>query len=301
MKKLQILITHYKEDYKVGKGLLDSIAMQTNIPIRDFSVIIVNDGNDVIIPQEFLDSYKFKIDYYVMEHGGVSKARNYALSKATAEYVMFCDYDDEFFLDFAFFWIFREVKKKPDVFNSVFVEECGEGHLEHKHDNTFIHGKAFKRKFLLREDIKFDEELQYHEDGYFVLLAQCCADVIRYFEYPFYLWKEREGSVARQSDYIQKSWSTYLLAKRKVIAELNKRGYEEISQYVVNSLLIEARERNLNKHNLLETAKFYREFKDLYEGLDDQRRKELEENMSALYRHKITTDATFYEKMLELI
>ena len=92
MKKLQILVPQYKETDEIIKPLLDSIEVQQNVDlINDIGVIIVNDGTDVHLSQDFLKRYSFPIEYYFNEHKGVSATRNACLDHATADYVMFCD------------------------------------------------------------------------------------------------------------------------------------------------------------------------------------------------------------------
>ena len=107
--KLQILVPQYKETDEVIKPLLDSIALQQTIDLDEVGVIIVNDGSDVKLTQEFLDSYPFEIKYIQNEHAGVSATRQKALDLATADYVMFCDADDMFYNMCGLWIIFREI------------------------------------------------------------------------------------------------------------------------------------------------------------------------------------------------
>jgi glycosyltransferase involved in cell wall biosynthesis len=78
--------------------MLDSIAIQQNINFDDIGVIITNDGSDVKLSDSLLKSYPYDIEYYQNGHKGVSATRNYCLDKATADYVMFCDADDMFYM-----------------------------------------------------------------------------------------------------------------------------------------------------------------------------------------------------------
>ena len=58
MKKLQILIPQYKETEDIIKPLLDSIEIQQNVDLKnDVGVIIVNDGTDVHLSDDFLNRY----------------------------------------------------------------------------------------------------------------------------------------------------------------------------------------------------------------------------------------------------
>ena len=95
--KLQILIPQYEETDDVVKPLLDSIAIQQNVDMNEIGVIIVNDGTDVRLSDELLNSYPFKVEYILNKHKGVSATRNACLDHATADYVMFCDADDMFY------------------------------------------------------------------------------------------------------------------------------------------------------------------------------------------------------------
>ena len=120
--KLQILIPQYKETDDIVKPLLDSIAIQQSVPMEEIDAIICNDGSDVFLSQEFLQSYPFKIEYYKEPHRGVSATRNACLDHAIADYVMFCDADDMFYNACGLWIIFREMEKGFDSIVSCFVE-----------------------------------------------------------------------------------------------------------------------------------------------------------------------------------
>ena len=75
--KLQILIPQYNETEDVIAPLLKSIEIQQNIDLKDVGVIIVNDGTDVYLSDEFLGSFPFEVKYIKAEHKGVSATRNH--------------------------------------------------------------------------------------------------------------------------------------------------------------------------------------------------------------------------------
>ena len=62
--RLQILIPQYKETDEVVKPLLDSIAVQQSVDLKEVGVIITNDGTNVKLSKKLLNSYPFKIEYY---------------------------------------------------------------------------------------------------------------------------------------------------------------------------------------------------------------------------------------------
>ena len=146
MKKLQILVPQYKEDESIIKSLLDSIEIQQNVDlINDVGVIIVNDGTDVHLSQDFFNRYSFSIEYYLNEHKGVSATRNACLDYATADYVMFCDADDMFYNACGLYIIFREIENEGfDSLTSAFIEESRLEetkeplYINHHMDTTFV-------------------------------------------------------------------------------------------------------------------------------------------------------------------
>ena len=228
---LQILIPQYKETERDIEKLLESIELQRNIDFNDIGAIIVNDGTDVILDPSFLNKFKFKIKYIRGEHKGVSAARNTALKEATADYVMFCDADDMFYHPLALQLIIREVtQKSPDCIYSTFIEEIPDTknpgkfiYNARQQAFVFVHGKVYKREFLLEKNIWWDEELILHEDGYFngLALAQVPRDKLIYCSEPFYMWCNNKNSVSRQSPtFVLDTYNNNLLAQDKLISKL---------------------------------------------------------------------------------
>lgn len=174
--KLQILIPQYKETDEILKPLLDSIALQQGIDLNEIGVIICNDGSDIHLSEEFLNSYPFSVEYYLCEHRGVSATRNACLDYATADYVMFCDADDMFYMSCGLWIVFREMKGEGfDSLVSVFLEELKFNneltYINHDIDSTFVHGKIHRRQYLIDKNIRFNDSLTIHEDSYFNILC----------------------------------------------------------------------------------------------------------------------------------
>ena len=61
-KTLDIIVTHYKEPWDVGKKLFDSIAIQECVNFDDICVIIVNDGEENELPEWHFVDYPYQID-----------------------------------------------------------------------------------------------------------------------------------------------------------------------------------------------------------------------------------------------
>lgn len=92
MVKFSIIVPVYNVE-KYLEDCLDSILNQT---MKDFEVIVVNDGSPDN-SQEIIDKYAKKdkrIKSFKKKNGGLSDARNYGVNKAKGEYLVFVDSDD---------------------------------------------------------------------------------------------------------------------------------------------------------------------------------------------------------------
>ena len=254
--KLQILITQYKENEEVIKPLLDSIAIQQGIDFAEVGVVICSDGGEVILSEEFLNSYKYSIDYFAVEHGGVSAARNALMDYATAEYIMFCDADDMFVSNCGLYQIFLDIEGGFDTFVSSFIEEARRDgkpiYITHPDDSTFIHGKVHRREYLIEKNIRWCERLTIHEDSFFNILCQALTDKCKECKNPFYLWKWREGSVCRHDPkYMLKTFNNFIDSNDALVDEFVKRGIVQRAMFYFVNMVFETY-YTMNKSDWLE-------------------------------------------------
>ena len=284
--KLQILVPQYNEPDEVVKPLLDSIAIQQNVPMDEIGVIICNDGSDVYLTDNFLNSYPFKVEYYKEPHRGVSATRNACLDHATADYVMFCDADDMFFNACGLWMIFREMQVGFDSLVSVFIEETRipetkeVTYINREMDSTFVHGKIHNRDYLLREKIRWNDNLTIHEDSYFNILCQNLSSNVKYCQAPFYLWKWRDESVCRHDPkYILKTYNNMLDSTDALITEFMRRAMHDKAMFYSVMMIFDSyytmnKEEWLNQENQeyrnkteLRFADYYRKYKNFWDTI----------------------------------
>lgn len=205
MRLLDIIVTHYKEDWSVGKKLFDMIGLQRCVDFSQIRVTIVNDGGNMILPKH-LNAYPYKIEQVNIEHGGVSAARNAGIEHAEAKWVMFCDFDD----NFANIYSLRQILNvlDTDEMDMLWCRILAEDYLDgkqllywvpEKQRFVFCHGKLYRRQFLIDSGIRFDTELVFNEDSCFnaVIIANTPYQRIGELKSPFplYVWVRRENSV----------------------------------------------------------------------------------------------------------
>ena len=306
--KLQILIPHYKENAEVITPMLDSIALQQNVDFDDVGVIICHDGEEskdfliwddavneagapvtIAEPEMLIQrQYPFQIKQIRQEHKGVSAARNACLDAAKADYVMFCDADDMFCNACGLWIIFREMEAGFDSLVSMFVEESRDPqtkdpiYLNHEMDSTFVHGKVHRRKYLLKQDIRFNDNLTIHEDSYFNILAQNLSQNVKYCQTPFYLWRWRDESVCRHDPkYILKTYGNMLDSNDALIEQFLKRNLKDKASFFTCFMVFDAyytmnkpewidqenqEYRDMTEHHF---AEWYRKHKELWDSVSE--------------------------------
>jgi len=289
--RLQILIPQYNETDEVIKPLLDSIALQQNIPFDEIGVIICNDGTAVHLSEELLSSYPFEVQYHLEPHRGVSATRNACLDYATADYVMFCDADDLFYNACGFWIIFREMESGFDSLLSVFIEETRMPnpmnpeekvvtYINRDRDSTFVHGKVHRRQYLLDQRIRWNPDLTIHEDSYFNILCQNLSTNVKYCTTPFYLWRWRDESVCRHDPkYILKTYRNMLDSNDALVDEFLRRGMLDKAAFYTAFMIFDAyytmnKPEWINQENgeyrqatELRFASYYNKHHDLWDSL----------------------------------
>lgn len=295
-RKLDILIPQYKETDKDVKNILDSIAIQQNVDLKnEVGVIIVNDGSDVLLSDELINSYDFTVEYYKNEHKGVSATRNACLDHSKAEYVMFCDADDMFFNACGLWIIFQEIENGGfDSLVSVFIEETRipdtktPTYINREMDSTFVHGKVHRRKYLIDNNIRWNENLTIHEDSYFNIQCQRLSSKVKYCQSPFYLWKWRDNSVCRHDPkYILKTYTNMLDSSDACIEQFVKRHKVSIAKQLATGMIYDCyfnmnKDEWLNQENQeyrMKTEKrfqeYYHKYKEYFDTIDQQEKNQI--------------------------
>lgn len=289
-KKLSIIVTHYKEDWNIVKPLFDSIGAQLGFDLENLEVILVNDAEGYEITEKHIYYYPFLTKIISEGHHGVSWARNRGLEEAEGDYVMFCDCDDRFISAYGIY-TFAKSFGSYDIIRTPFLEDqVIDGSLKlirHDGDVSFVHGKMYRRFFLIDNKIKFDPSLTIHEDGYFNVIAHTIAGENVYEMQPaVYLWKYNENSIVRTNNgelFLFKTYKNLMDGRIAICNELKNREYlMEYIQSVVKTVIdsyydfqkpeaLDPNNKEIIEEAEKEFARFYKEFREDYNevGVND--------------------------------
>lgn len=275
---ISIIVPHYTEPMRVGRKLLDMLRLQRGIHFGDLEVILVSDGEENMIPPEELRGYPFQIVDTAIPRRGVSAARNAGLELASGEWVKFCDFDDTFTGIYDLMQIMGAIRAAGDGYDMLwhpYYVEDEKGALTTKGwEPVMLHGKWFRRSFLMEHGIRFSERLRYSEDSAFLAWVDLEITPERHGELhlPFipYVWCYTEGSVTVDP---ANSWRNLkgLFERHRWVAELFRgRGMAKEYRQMCTRMLCDwyyhlhredvPRERLENFE--LEALEFYQEHRD---------------------------------------
>lgn len=206
-KFLSIIIPRYTETEKDIFPLLSGIGGQLGVDFSRVEVILANDGgNPARLDDTFLSMFGLDIrQIFLDENRGPGVARQAGLDAATGDYVMFCDADDTLHNVGVLDTLIQEAESNvPDIITSEWLEEIalpsgGYRYIKHRLENTWMHGKLFRRKFLRQNNIRFHDALRVHEDSYFLGIAAALSKRNSHLPATTYVWRFRPDSITRRN------------------------------------------------------------------------------------------------------
>ncbi len=171
-KDLTIIIPTYNDTTEKIKCSLDSIALQSDYDLSKIEVIVVDDHttNKLVDWNEISKSYpQLNIKYIrLSENKGPGNARQVGLDNSVGDFVFFLDCGDSLY-DSTVLTAFNN--KKTDecdiISTKLYDEETKSKRRSFLFNNAYIFGIFIKRKFLIENNIRFNEILRWEEDAFF--------------------------------------------------------------------------------------------------------------------------------------
>ncbi len=200
---LDIIVPQFKEDEKIVKGLLNSIERQKNVDFNDIRILIIGDIKGYKLSKIFIKGYrKLKIEYIIPDiHNTQGMAEQYGLNISDSKYVTFVDSDDELYGDSSLCEIIYGLKNTNIniLCTSLDQENLKNGRIIHSKLSfnmlRTLHGIFIKREYLINNNIKFNERLNFFEDTYFVTCLTARNDMT-IIDNITYVWKWNDNSKA---------------------------------------------------------------------------------------------------------
>jgi len=223
-----IIIPCYNSHKTLPRTLASIMIQSFNYNIK---VTIINDGGQGY--EDIINNFKdyLNIQYLeIPENKGIGHARNYGLENTDGELLMFLDSDDVLNDPFSIERIVdKMVKDNSVICIGGFMEQNQQGFIPHVNDTGFIHGKAYRRSYLEKHKIRFNEECNSNEDVGFNLLSMLLLDGenVSILDSLVHCWLLNPNSVVRKNriEYEDRdSFIGYVKNMIYVYKELEKRG-----------------------------------------------------------------------------
>lgn len=230
---IDLIIPAYNAHKTIGKTLI-SICLQT---CKDYlNVIIVNDASDNDY-SSFVEKFSKKIKISQISNSvnsGPAVSRQVGIDNSNNEYIMFLDADDLLYDCFAI----SNLKKIIDTKEFDFLSGCAlfeqkDKIIKYKDHFGCLHGKVFRREFLKRNDIKFNN-YRIHEDNAFCQLVLMAQPKIEYCNDLIYLYKDNKNSITRKEQLEYDRAFEFIDNMKWVLNEAEKHQYNKklISEFL---------------------------------------------------------------------
>lgn len=261
--KFSVIIPVYNVENYLSR-CLESVINQT---LMDIEIICVNDGSkdgsDIIIKQYSRIDNRIKI--VEKENGGLSSARNAGMKIAQGDYICFLDSDDYYEQNLCE-KLYREVlEHSPDIIafganifpltkdtdswifwnlspaTQKFRKFCPGILLSYNRGYPFVWRNCFKRKYLEKNNLYFNEKVKFGEDTVFQICAFPGAKNIIYISDKLYHYRyDRKNSLMykfRRDD--TKRLYEHIEIVDTIAAYWNKAGYLSKWNHVFGAFVLD--------------------------------------------------------------
>lgn len=247
--------------YNVENYIVRTIESCINQTYKRVEILIIDDGS-LDNTSRVIQKYMLKdgrIRYFYQKNSGVSKARNNGILCANGKYVVFLDSDDWLEKDAIEYLIYYQkkykecfvtvnrqcieldgqiLKEKNKLFNEqtkiLKVEELLENFIENNYSVSSSCYKLYSREILLKNRIRFRENIFHGEDGLFVFEYLFQVDKVLYSNKPLWNILERPDSASREKKFNRKLFTVITAVEKMLeLSEGNKNLEKKIKAYLV--------------------------------------------------------------------
>ena len=229
---LDLFITHWNEPWEIGEKGFRMLGMQRLVNWDDIRITLVHDGTEKF-PDEYFRDIPCGVKQVVIPPGGIAAVRNWCIDNSDATWIKWNDFDAMF----ANVYSLQDMMYVLDndefdlLWFDVMAEVEGHKYLKDKRDPVVIHGKVFRRSFLLDNQIRFNESLTWCEDSAFLSVIEMEINHQRIgkirCESPIYAWIERMGSLCNRPEIKFRNLQSFFDRHCYVAEEFYRRGRME--------------------------------------------------------------------------
>lgn len=247
-RRFSVIISAYNVEAYIERAI-NSVLKQN---FEDYELIVVEDKSTDNTLENIM-KYEGKIKIIKNEKNrGLGAVRNIGIENATGEYIVHLDGDDTLYNDSTLKDIDKVIgTNTPDIVFFGFQEVNGNNKLRVATqenstkearlicDATFsAPSKCWRREFLIKNDIKFIEDV-YYEDMIYSMRAITLSNETMYGEFPiFNYYKNRDGSIMTTPS-IRRCTDMYKMLA--CLMEVYEEAPENLKPYVLSFIINETK------------------------------------------------------------
>ena len=213
---------------------LMSIKLQTIIDKINIYLIDDDSSEDY---KDILNKYKDMNIIYIKldKNNGPAVARQKGIEMSSSKYIMFIDADDLLYDADSIKKLFNKIEEDYDYVVGITIDEKQNTQIMNESD---LHGKIYKREFLLKNNIKFNNT-RVHEDNYFNNLVLLCEPKQKELLENIYIYVDNKDSITninKEKEF--ENLEIYISNIKEIIEEATKRNIEKdlIIKYLIMKL-----------------------------------------------------------------
>lgn len=215
MKSISIIIPHHQETIEQMIPLLSSINGQVGINFENVEVIVINDNESGALKvEDFKDFARVQPRVKILfnpKEGYMGVSRQIGIDAAQGEYLLFCDSDDAIYSNTVLMDLFT--RGGADCYSYKFIEQSENGMwMEHNPQFTWMFANCYRRQFLVEHDVRFHDNLLWHEDTYFNQVFLAYGPRVEFLGYVGYDWIFSPNTITRRNnaEYTSKSLCMFI-------------------------------------------------------------------------------------------
>ena len=226
---------------KTIEQTLTSIAFQSIVD--KLNIYIINDCGK----EDYEDIVKYysnfmNIKELKLEHNsGPGQARQYGIDNSNSEYIIFIDSDDVFADTNSISTLYETLSNSDeDIVVSKFLEELENTFIPKNIQYIWMHGKMYKRSFLKKNNIHFNNTYTNEDCGFNQLCYMTNANYIE-LDRITYIWRNNTESITRTQTLESRTKYLKLFVYNMIwsIEESLKRNYNEhrLSEIIYGTII----------------------------------------------------------------
>lgn len=236
---IDVIIPAYNA-HKTIERTLFSIAYQDYVSKVCVYIIDDNSKNNYDDVVDFFSKFMKIKQYKLSKNYGPGYARQYGIDHSKGEFIMFMDSDDVLYDCYSIKNMYEGIiKNSSDVVIGNFFEEINGDFYSHNSDSIWLHGKMYRRSFLVEHNIKFNNTRSNEDNGFNQFLFLCEPKIYFLNDY-VYIWINNKISITRDKeaeyDYKGLKWYVYNINYAIEQALKNNCNLEKISSLAFATL-----------------------------------------------------------------